>query len=1088
MLHKKSFSLLLVLALAMPTINAQEWVTKMQDPSVNFYDVQQSFNNYWKKEERKEKFKTFFSLRKQTEKENDGYMLYKRWEAYTEPRVYPSGDRSLIQQGNEVMRDLMTSPAAKSNRQSAGNWQPLGAFAVPDNGGGAGRLNCVRFHPTNHNIIYVGAPSGGFWKTTNNGVTWTTSTDLLPTIGVSDIAVDPVNTNVIYIATGDADASDSYGVGVLKSTDGGQTWNITGLSSAPIQMRKVNRVLVNPTNHNMVIAGATNGIFKSIDAGATWTRVSQLTSIRDLEFKPGNSNIVYAVASSKSILRSTDAGNTFVAVAAGLPTASAVERVALAVTPANPSVVYAVYSKSSTSGFYGLYRSTDSGLTFTQMSNAPNLIGYDWDGQDTGGAGWYTLSIAASPFNADDIVVGGVNIWQSQDAGVSWSIVAHWYGDHNLPYVHADIHDLIFAYDGAIYAGCDGGIFKSNDDGASWTDKSDGMQIGEMYCLGTSATDPGKVVQGWQDNGCSMYDSGTWTRILGGDGMECFIDWSDPNYVYAEFQNGAIRASTDGGANFNDISGGITESGSWVTPWCQDPINSQTIYAAYSNMWKSTDRGNTWNTISSFNSSGLTTLAVAKSNHNYIYSSVGNVIHKTANGGTTWTQFSIPGNNGSISYIAVSNTNPNIVWATVSGYNVGCKVYKSTDGGTTWTNLSLNLPNIPINCVVNQTGTADGVYIGTELGCYYFDNTRSSWMPFSNGLPNVVVDELEIQYSSNKLRAATFGRGLWETNIFNPASNTPYANFTADTLSGCPGFTAHFYDSTLHSPTSWLWRFPGGTPATSALQNPVVTYNTPGMYHNVTLVATNAIGTDSVTKLSYIAVSPNVQPTISFTGNDTICTGQHVTLVSSFANTFLWSPSSQANQQLIVTHTGAYSVTTTDIFNCTNTSAPVNIVVLQSPPTPTITLVGDTLFSSSPTNNQWYVNGNLSVGDTNQYYLITTGGNTYKVVVYDSLGFCFTSSSNFVGITELANIGIDFSLFPNPASGSSVLVLQSSTMDDVSVEITDVVGKTMYRKEFPQLIGRVETNIDLTVMAKGIYFLSIRNSKGKATQKLVVSK
>ncbi|MCX6295529.1 MAG: hypothetical protein NTX97_05600, partial [Bacteroidetes bacterium] len=173
---------------------------------------------------------SFFTFRNKIEKENEGYVMYKRWEQFIEPRVAPSGDRSLLNNGNLELQKLIESHTYKGSMMVGGNWSPMGSFGVPGNGGGAGRLNCIAFHPTNPNIIWVGAPAGGLWKTTDAGATWSTNTDALPTLGVSSIAIDPTDTNIMYIGTGDQDAGDSYGIGVLKSTNGGLTWNITGLN------------------------------------------------------------------------------------------------------------------------------------------------------------------------------------------------------------------------------------------------------------------------------------------------------------------------------------------------------------------------------------------------------------------------------------------------------------------------------------------------------------------------------------------------------------------------------------------------------------------------------------------------------------------------------------------------------------------------------------------------------------------------------------------------------------------------------------------------------------------------------------------
>jgi PKD repeat protein len=1069
------------------TISAQDWIRKMNDPSVNFYDVKTSFNKYWKKEERKERLRSLF-IRKDSEEENEGLILYKRWESFVEPRVYPSGDRSLLLNNALELEKIINNTSYKSSRQAGGDWHPLGAFNVPTGGGGAGRLNCVRFNPSNPSIIYAGAPVGGLWVN-NGGSGWITNTTTLPSLGVNDVAVDPVDPNVMYLATGDMDASDSYGVGVLKSTDGGFTWNITGLNTLVSQGRQVSRVLINPNDHNMVFAGTSMGLFKSTDAGVTWTKTLASNPIKDMEFKPGNPSVVYAIA-SKTFYRSTNSGDSFLPVSVGLPTGTtSVNRAAIAVTAADPSYVYIVYSDAVSNGFYGFYQSTDGGSSFNLKATSPNLLGWDPNGGDSDGQGWYTLSIAASPTNKDEVMVGGVNIWRTDDGGDNWNITAHWYGAGSIPYVHADIHDLIYRPDGsACYASCDGGIFETTDAGASWTDKSDGLQIGQMYRLGCAATDPDVVIQGWQDNGTNLYSLSGWDRVMGGDGFECFIDWSNANNMFGELYYGDISRSTNGGASFSNIKNNITEEGDWNTPWQQDPIDPQTLYAAYKNVWKSTDFGNTWTQISTFGSSNLKAMAVAPSDPNYIYVSNGSTMKKTTDGGANWTTVTYPLSGiDALTYIAVSTVNPDKIWITRSGYSFDNKVYRSDDGGVSWINLSIGLPNLPVNCVVNQAGTNDGIYVGTDAGVYYRDNTTPGWMPYSNGLPTTVIDELEIQYGSNKLRAATYGRGLWESSIFDPASLAPFTNFTADTTSGCPGLTVQFTDSSTNSPTAWNWTFPGGTPSSSTLQNPIVTYTTPGLYHNVTLMVSNSAGSDSATKYSYIAISPQIIPTITLNNNDSLCQGSTLQLKGSYAQSYSWVPTGQTSYQITVSTAGTYSVNVKDAYGCLTTSLPVNIYVFPAVPTPTISVVGDTLYSSATTGNQWYYNGTAISGATDSSFVMTTSGGTYYVKVTDSVGICSAVSSVFVGVNENLNLGISYKIFPNPNHGESTLSIVTDENSELKIDITDVVGKIVYQQKV-QAKGRqqTDTSIDISAFGKGIYMLHLSNEKGSTTEKIIV--
>ena len=1074
--------------LSFQIIFAQDWVKKMNDPSVNFYDVQRSFNKYWKKEERKQRFTDFFRIGNKTEEENEGLILYKRWEAFVEPRVYPSGDRGLLMNNAIELEKTVSNLAYKSSRQAGGNWQPLGSFDVPSNGGGAGRLNCIRFHPSNPSVLYAGAPVGGLWISTAGGNGWTTNTDGLPTLGVNDVAVDPVNPNIMYLATGDMDANDSYGVGVLKSVDGGLTWGITGLNTLVMNGRYVSRVLINPNDHNMILAATSLGLFKSVDAGVTWSKTLNTNPVRDLEFKPGDPNVVYAI-SSKFLYKSTNAGNSFSTVTAGLPAGVNVNRAAIAVTPADPSFVYIVYSNANSNGFYGFYRSDDSGTSFSLMADSPNLLGWATNGGDNDGQGWYTLAIAASPLDKNEVMVGGVNIWKTSDGGVSWGIAAHWYGGGGNPYVHADIHDLVYRNDGACFASSDGGIFQTFNGGNSWEDKSDGLQIGQMYRMGGSATNPEIVIQGWQDNGTNLYNNGNWDRVMGGDGFECFVDWSNPNNMFGEVYYGAIERSTNGGNSFHDIKNNITEEGDWNTPWQQDPIDPQVLYAGYKNVWKSPDQGNTWFQISSFGGGNLKQLAVAPSDPAYIYVTNGSAIHKTTDGGGNWSVVSYPlAGTNAITYIAVSPSDPNKIWITRSGYSPDSKVYRSDDGGANWIDLSPGLPNVPVNCVTAQAGTNDGIYIGTDMGVYYRDNNNTAWFPYSNGLPNTVITELEIHYGAGKLRAATYGRGLWESAIYDPASPLPFANFTADSTSGCPGLTVQFTDSSTNSPTGWNWSFPGGTPSSSTLQNPVVAYNTPAHYYDVKLVVTNAIGTDSVMKTSYIAISPQVKPIITLNNNDSVCAGTSILLKGSHAQNYSWLPTMQTSYQISVNSTGVYSLNAKDAFGCMTSSDPLYIYVFPNIPSPVVTISGDTLFSSAAEGNQWYYNNNAVAGATGQSFIMTTPGGNYYVQVSDSIGICSAVSSVFVGVTENSAAGISYNLFPNPNNGSGTLTLTSAGNTPVTVEITDVAGRLIF-KETVQTKDKLQTElkIDLHNSGKGMYMLKLSNNKGSTSKKIVVT-
>lgn len=382
----------LLLISFVPTIaSAQPWMESLPESDRhNFYDIQRAFNQYWQGKDYEEKGK--------------GWKVFKRWEWFWEQRVYPSGEfPNPMQLYDESQR--VAAFRGKSNSVLGGNWTEMGPSQSTGGYSGIGRLSCVRIDPTNSNIIYVGTPAGGLWKSTNAGTTWTTNTDELPSLGVTDVLIDPANTNTMYIATGDGDGGDTYSVGVMESTDGGATWNTTGLNWATSQARRISRLLMYPGSANMILA-AGSGIYKTTDSGVTWTQTHASTH-KDMEFKPGDPSIVYASTSSGTVRRSTNSGDTWTTLNNGIPTTGG--RVALGVTPANPEYVYALYAASSGGGFGGMYRSTNAGNSWTLMSNAPNLLGWEVDGSDANGQGSYDLAVAVSQTNPDEVYTGGVN-------------------------------------------------------------------------------------------------------------------------------------------------------------------------------------------------------------------------------------------------------------------------------------------------------------------------------------------------------------------------------------------------------------------------------------------------------------------------------------------------------------------------------------------------------------------------------------------------------------------------------------------------------------------------------------------------------
>ncbi len=856
---KKSLLVIVVFFMSLLGFSQNQWQNKMSDRNENFYSIERDFEIY----------KSINIGESKVIPKGLGIKQFERWRYYWKNRVdvngnFPVDGNTLNEIENYKSRQLNARYAS-----GTGNWTILGPTPVPSNGtgqlNGSGRLNCIAFHPTDPNVIYVGAPAGGFWKSSDNGVTWTEYSNGLVRLGVSSIVVNPSNPDIIYIGTGDRDAGDAPGYGVWRSTDGGVTWisHNSGMGN-----RTVNEIVMDPLDSNKIYAACSNGyIYKTTDGGSNWTNSSFLgDNPKDIALHPTNSNIIYVgTYNGGEFHRSTDGGVNFTQITSGLGTTG--NRLALAVSPNQPNWVYALVGGSS--GLIGIYRSEDSGLNFATRTTTPNVLGYDTTG-GTGSQSFYDLVIAADPTNADIIYTGGVNIWKSINGGSTMSCVSYWVGTSgSIDGVHADQHALEFSpYTNAVYSGNDGGLYVTSDGAVNWDDLSSGLAIAQLYKIGVSQTVADLVINGHQDNGTSISRGTNFITEIGGDGMECIIDPTDDNYMYGALYYGDIRRSTNGGTSFGGMSYPITEQGGWVTPYKLDPNNANTMFAGYDNVWKNTAvrTGTTWTQISSFGgTSNITDLAFAPSNSNVMYVSREGTdkFYSTNNalaGSPTWTNLT-----GSLPValtpkdIEIDPADPTHLFIAL-----GNDIYESTNSGSSWTNFSGTLPNISLNTIViDKDSSVKAMYVGMDVGVYYRDNTMSDWSPYSTGLANVEITELEIHYNNveckSTIYAGTYGQGLWKGDLKDPGNLAPKACFYASSTNGCVGNTFILIDNSDFTPTSWAWTI---TPATfvyvnstsSTSQNPEIQFTAPGNY-TIALTATNGIGNDVKTNTSYIQVA-----------------------------------------------------------------------------------------------------------------------------------------------------------------------------------------------------------------------------------------
>ncbi len=774
---KQNLILIIVALFFSHLVGAQPWMKNVPQEKIaagnyNFYDVQKAFNDYWAdynivdgkfQDQNGEWVKAY------------GWKLFKRWEYNMQNRIDENGMPRMDIFWNEYKKINQTK-----GKDARFNWTSLGPHVVPNSPStgrlrGVGRINCLTFHPTDEGTFWIGSPTGGVWKTTDSGTTWVCLTDDLPSgLGISDIGVNPNNPEELYLATGDAHGQNgggglnSHSCGILKTTDGGLTWHETGFVLSPTQQRTLARLYIFPQDPQTQIVTSSNGIFKTTDGWNTYAEVRSGNFI-DIEAKPGNNSILYAAKyDGAAFYRSTDSGETWEMVNNGVPSTGCV-RAELTVSPAAPNVVYALFAHTN-SGLKGVYKSENSGESFVELTGEyPNLLCTDYFGGNTneeGGQGWYDLAFTANPTNANMLFVGGINCWKSTNGGTSWSYSSRAYESYGgYAYVHADQHYLRYhPTNGKLYSCNDGGIYVSTNNGTAWTDISHGLTILEIYRLGTSATDNDRVITGAQDNGTFKFEDTDVLAVLGSDGMECMIDYTNANRLYATWYNGEqILRSVNAGTSWSNIPPSGATGGDWVIPFVMDPNNSNTLYAGYKKIYMSVNAGNSWVAISDDLGGTKKALAVAPSNSNYIYTSTASKVFLTTNGGSEWNQILLK---GQITYIAVSPTDPNTAWVTRGGYVEGEKVYMTTDAGQTWINYSEGLPNVPVFSVACQSGGADNsLYLATDLGVYYRNQTLSKWMLFNNNMPLLKGSEIEIRHTTNEVVLASYGRGLWKAPL-----------------------------------------------------------------------------------------------------------------------------------------------------------------------------------------------------------------------------------------------------------------------------------------------------------------------------------
>jgi len=598
---------------------------------VNLYEVQEVMEAYWAQRDPNQK--------------GSGYKPYKRWENYWMHFIDQKGN---LPTSKALYESWQAKASSAKTPNPTADWSAIGPFNPGTLGSGfpgTGRINAIAVDPNNPNVWYAGAPAGGIWKTTDAGGNWTNLFDNFPQIGVSGIAIDPNDSNTIYITTGDDDAADSYSIGVFKSTDGGLSWNETGLNPSNTNVNSLmNEIIIDPTNSDILWVATSAGLYKTIDAGVNWVEM-QSGAIADIKLKPGDPNTVYAVigrylggnGNQVSFVKTTNGQDFTPMDSAVLPTSAG--RAVLGVTAADPEVLYILAANTGSSSFsyQGLYKSIDSGETFTESPNTTNIM--------ESSQAWFDLALEVAPDDANELFVGCLNVWRSINGGNSFARLGNNSSNssvQNGTYTHVDIH-TIKIFNNNIYIGSDGGLWVSENGGATFTDVTSNMAVTQFYKISIAANDSNKVAGGTQDNSGFVYNDNNWNSYTRADGMDYEFDPNNPNIVYGFSQFGQVLfVTTNSGQSVTTVGAprddeGNAVDGNWITPLAVG--SDSQVYAGYDAIYRL--NGSSWDKLSIIpgTEGGIEDIEVDPSDPLVIYAAEGRSVQRSEDGGLNFTTF-----------------------------------------------------------------------------------------------------------------------------------------------------------------------------------------------------------------------------------------------------------------------------------------------------------------------------------------------------------------------------------------------------------------------------------------------------------------
>jgi photosystem II stability/assembly factor-like uncharacterized protein len=710
-------------------------------------------------------------------------------------RAFPADSIPQQTYQTAVEQALLERAAAGNGKLSpsaAFPWQ----FVGPTNIGG--RVTAIDAVPGG-SPAYLGSANGGVFKSTDGGATWNSIFEAVAAHSIGALCLDPTNNNVVYVGTGEANASaSSYdGAGVFRSADGGANWSYLGLA----ETRRIARVRVDPSNPNRLFVAATGGVFstgpdrglyRSEDRGRTWSKVlfvSDSTGATDVAINPAHPETVFCAVWERTrrptyrhmsgpesgIWRSSDHGTTWTKLTNGLPAQGTdLGRIALAIAPSKPSLIFVQILGGVSQGYngLGLYRSTDGGDTWARRDVNGFVNGFST-------YGWYYGDLYVHPTNPDQVYSLAVGLNASVDGGQHFSNIG--------VLTSLDMHALWFdpANPSHMYLGCDGGFFSTTVGGRPWT-AATSLPITQFYNGAVDPSNVNRVLGGTQDNHTDLTNGGTgaWTMILFGDCFQCIVDPTNPGILFAETQNlsggAGPQRSVNGGTTWSVPTGfDANDRYNWDAPFCMNPANHNELLAGGNRVYRSTDNGLTYVPISpdlTTNRPGseqvystITTLEIAPADGNRYYVGTDDAkVWRTTDRGANWTDISAGLPVRWVTHVASDPTNANVLYVTMSGYSLDehvAHVYRSTDGGDHWASIAGNLPDVPVNDLIVDPLAPSRLFLATDVGVYASEDLGADWYMLGSGFPVETVLDLFLHEGTRTLFAATHGRGIWKMDL-----------------------------------------------------------------------------------------------------------------------------------------------------------------------------------------------------------------------------------------------------------------------------------------------------------------------------------